>query len=337
MSQQQASKLAIGDWTVEPSLNRLSQREKHISIEPRLMDLLCYLSLYPGQIVSRKQLIDNIWMSVVGEGAVNRAIAELRNALGDDRRSPQYIETVPKRGYRLIATVEYLEESQPIISAKKLAHPGMKIALVSAFVILAAIIGTLLLRPGENTEIVWLKEKQLKIDSAQVSELSNETSPLYSPNGQMMASLVNEFDKDISEVLVRNLKSGSSFRLTDLSSRIHSLSWSPDSQEMAFINIQDRQCHLLIYSVAEKRLSDNGTNKLSCGIDSYGYISWGKSKNVLYYSTRQSASEPYVIYQWDRATGAKTQLTNPSLDQNWDYQVHGDFKGSGDLRFRSFT
>lgn len=70
------------------------------------MDVLCALMEEPGAVLSRDDLLDKVWRrSHGGEERLTRAISQLRKALADDSRSPRYIETVPKRGYRLVGSV----------------------------------------------------------------------------------------------------------------------------------------------------------------------------------------------------------------------------------------
>lgn len=72
-----------------------------------LMDLLVLLAENAGQVVSKDQILDQLWQGqLVGESALTRNIAVLRGLLGDSTRQPRYIETITKRGYRLIAPVQ---------------------------------------------------------------------------------------------------------------------------------------------------------------------------------------------------------------------------------------
>jgi DNA-binding winged helix-turn-helix (wHTH) protein/TolB-like protein/cytochrome c-type biogenesis protein CcmH/NrfG len=98
--------LKMGDWTVEPDLNQLSRPGKAVKIEPKAMSLLLHLANRPGEVVSREALLAEIWPSaVVGDDSLTQAINKLRKALGDDPDKPTYIQTVTKRGYRLVAAV----------------------------------------------------------------------------------------------------------------------------------------------------------------------------------------------------------------------------------------
>src|SRR5262245_20308582 len=70
------------------------------------MDLLVFLANTAGRVVPKDELIDAVWDGrFIADTTLTRAVADLRRALGDDQRSPRYIETIPKRGYRLVAAV----------------------------------------------------------------------------------------------------------------------------------------------------------------------------------------------------------------------------------------
>jgi hypothetical protein len=70
------------------------------------MDLLVFLAGSTGRVVSKDELIDAVWEGrSIADTTLTRAIADLRRALGDDQRNPHFIETIPKRGYRLVASI----------------------------------------------------------------------------------------------------------------------------------------------------------------------------------------------------------------------------------------
>ncbi len=75
------------------------------------MQLLCYLAKNNHQVVSRNELLDNVWQGqVVSDDVLNVAISSLRKLLGDSPKEPRYIKTVPRLGYQLIAPLEWLNE-----------------------------------------------------------------------------------------------------------------------------------------------------------------------------------------------------------------------------------
>jgi TolB-like protein/DNA-binding winged helix-turn-helix (wHTH) protein/Tfp pilus assembly protein PilF len=99
-------RLQVGDWAVEPALNRLSAAGKTVKLEPKAMAVLVYLANRPGQVVSREALLSAVWSGVVvGDDSLTQVVIKLRKALGDAPEVPAYIQTISKGGYRLVAPV----------------------------------------------------------------------------------------------------------------------------------------------------------------------------------------------------------------------------------------
>jgi len=96
----------LNDWRVEVSANRLRRGPQDIKIESKVMEVLVYLAGRSGELVTREELERDVWAGrIVGYESLTSTINKLRKALSDDSRNPQYIETVSKKGYRLIANV----------------------------------------------------------------------------------------------------------------------------------------------------------------------------------------------------------------------------------------
>ena len=97
----------IADWLVEPTINRLSRNGNSVRLEPKTMDVLMYLAERPGKLVTRRELEEAVWADmIVSYDALTGAIQKLRKAFNDDPRHPSVIETLPKKGYRLVAPVQ---------------------------------------------------------------------------------------------------------------------------------------------------------------------------------------------------------------------------------------
>lgn len=98
--------LLVGDWTVHEKFDRLTRANEDLHITPRAMDVLLHLAKHQGKLVTKEELLDTFWRgSVSSDNAVHKTMAELRRVFGDSSKDPQYIQTYPKRGYRLIAEV----------------------------------------------------------------------------------------------------------------------------------------------------------------------------------------------------------------------------------------
>lgn len=97
----------LGEWSVRQAEGVLCSADRSVRLEPRVMDVLACLTSEPGRVVTKEELLIAVWGGAyVEEGALSQAIHSLRKALRDDARQPRYIQTIPKRGYRLLASVE---------------------------------------------------------------------------------------------------------------------------------------------------------------------------------------------------------------------------------------
>jgi transcriptional activator of cad operon len=98
--------LRIGAWRVDPVSGELSRDGETVRLEVRTLRLLVYLAEHAGDIVSIDDLLKHVWSDViVTPASVYQAVASLRRVLGDDAKEPTYIATVPRLGYRTVATV----------------------------------------------------------------------------------------------------------------------------------------------------------------------------------------------------------------------------------------
>jgi len=96
----------VGDWHVLPGLGQIRRGDRTVTLEPRTMRLLLYFAGRAGEVLSIERLLDEVWPRVlVTPDSVYQAIATLRRALADTPRAPTYIQTLARRGYRLLAPV----------------------------------------------------------------------------------------------------------------------------------------------------------------------------------------------------------------------------------------
>ncbi|MFS8372658.1 winged helix-turn-helix domain-containing protein [Xanthomonas campestris] len=101
----------LGPLLVEPERLTLIGDGENITLEPRMMEVLVALAERAGEVISAEQLLIDVWHgSFYGDNPVHKTIAQLRRKLGDDSRQPRFIETIRKRGYRLLPKVIFPED-----------------------------------------------------------------------------------------------------------------------------------------------------------------------------------------------------------------------------------
>jgi TolB-like protein/DNA-binding winged helix-turn-helix (wHTH) protein len=116
--------LRIGEWRVDPASGEISRGSESARVEARTMRLLMCLASRAGETVSIDDLLNEVWEGVnVSPDSVYQAITSLRRVLGDDPRRPAYIATVPRLGYRLLATVSPWDQtSEEPVAAQSAPH-----------------------------------------------------------------------------------------------------------------------------------------------------------------------------------------------------------------------
>lgn len=158
----------LGDWLVQPALCRLSSDGRTVQVRAKVMDLLAYLAAHPGEVVSKDRLLDDVWGSrAVSESALTRTVTELRQALGDNADQPRLLETIPKRGYRLIGSVAPVDPALDTALAQTPRAPiGRRAMLIVGAVIVALLIGgATWLRRGGNPSPSFVRVAVLPFDN----------------------------------------------------------------------------------------------------------------------------------------------------------------------------
>lgn len=268
------SAFRIEQCLIVPELNRIERDGEVHQIEPRVMNVLVCLASRPGEVLSRETLFDLVWTdSVVCEEALTRTISELRRVLRDDTRTPRVIETIRKRGYRLIAPVTPIapaaepappsngavaaadsDTASPPQTTAQATRGGSRRAwrigtwaLAATAAILLGFWGVrMIARPTSSP-------RALPDPVPLTSSPGLELFPALSPNGAMVAFAWNgEGSSDASalDLYVMKVPDGSPARLTSLPGRECFPSWSPDGAEIAFSRDADDGSEICTIPVA---------------------------------------------------------------------------------------
>jgi transcriptional activator of cad operon len=126
MERPTTTKLRIGDWCANPASSEVSRNGETSRVEVRTMRLLLCLAEHAGEVVSIDDLLNQVWPDVVvAPDSVYQAVTSLRRLLGDDPKQPTYIATVPRLGYRMVATVSpWADQSIAQTGAETRARTG---------------------------------------------------------------------------------------------------------------------------------------------------------------------------------------------------------------------
>ncbi len=291
--------ILIGPHRIRPALNRIDGPQGTVRLEPRIMDVLVLLAQRAGEVVSRDELHSEIWAgTIVSEDVINRSISELRKALGDSHRNPVYIQTIPKRGYRLVAPV-----GAPRVHAKKTPRMAWIVPVI-ALVALSWWLGT------------WSAESTAIPDAYTTRPLTSEPGlenwPVLSPDGHRVAWAHRPDSSLVSHIYVRLVQDEAVHILTGGPAWDTRPWWSPDGTHIYFVRFRSGGCSVMripsLGGFAEAQADCTGTV--------YPDISLGVDGETMLMNWRSSPSSPFAIYALSAADSAHRQLTHPP-DRSW--------------------
>jgi transcriptional activator of cad operon len=202
---------------------QIIDRAKTTSVEPRSMDVLAFLAAHPRQVISQQALFDALWPDTLfSPGAIQRCIAQLRKAMGDDARSPIFISTHSKRGYCL----DVVPSSEQTTLTKGHIKKGSWL-----------VVGLLV--------VVWLyfNQQVIKQDTDKgtlTGKLTPITStsdydffPSYSSDGKTLAFIRQK--KGQGHIYLKDMETGKERQLTQDVNNYLSIVWSEDNRSILFI------------------------------------------------------------------------------------------------------
>jgi len=170
----------VGHWVVEPDLNTISGKGRTHHLEPKVMEVLVCLARHPpGELLPKEKLLHEVWpKTFVTDDALTRCIFELRRVFEDQAKEPRIIQTIPKRGYRLIAPVATIKEGEDQrpsetgqITAAKITKSKIAMLAFLAIALFFLLLGAVLV--GGVRERLMGKRTVLRIQSLAVLPLQN--------------------------------------------------------------------------------------------------------------------------------------------------------------------
>ncbi len=242
------AELRFGAFAIDPAAELLRRDGESVHLEPRAFQLLVYLLEHRDRLVTKQDLNEQVWAGAfVTDNAVDRAVARLRKALGDDVHQPRYIETVPTRGYRFVAEVESGEPAQAapapasIAPESATATPRRRPSRASAFVLVAMILLAVLvvaLRSRDDAVApATTSTDPGRVTARQLtSSAAFEFGPSFSPDGASLAYTSNQ--SGATSIWIRSLAPGGRDRQLTETAGARIAAWSPDGRFIAYDTYQ---------------------------------------------------------------------------------------------------
>ncbi len=276
----------ISDWRVDVLARTLIKAETSHQVSAKVMAVLVHLARHHDRLVTRQELIDEVWdgNTFVGEKSLNNAIWRLRQVLGDHSDEPVYIKTTSKAGYQLVPVPNIIAPDEPgtekpAASLNRLFRPAIIGLLASGVAVLL---------------IAALKKESPSLPTGDTAAKKltrlpgRELDPAPSPDGSKFAFQYLDVGGH-SSIYIQSLESPEqpAVRVTQGDSYYNSPAWAPDSRHLAFlISSQTEDCEILLQDMESGDPIAIGT----CSHIGYSTLSWSPDGKWLVYK----GSEPGV-------------------------------------------
>lgn len=330
---------------VELSLNNDGRIER---LPPKAFDLLLLLVRNGNRMVGREELIEQLWPGTfVEENRLSDNISILRKFLGDNARNPEFIETVPKHGYRFLTDVRvvtdevvaFVEETRAHIvieeSDEQTKQPRNLIAtnshvvnwrtpvLVGSLLVVLVITGIFWMRRSSSHET---KVPLLLKTSQFTSETTQEFDPAISPDGKLIA--FSRHDGQQEQIYVKQVGAGEALQLTYTArARNGASTWSPDGLLIAYIHFPNLGLEpQAIFTVPalggpSRKVFSNKDFAFGPGLD------WSPDGKHLAFSARSKPQEAQAVYLLNLASQETRRITSPThlsdVDNRMEFSPDG--------------
>jgi Tol biopolymer transport system component/DNA-binding winged helix-turn-helix (wHTH) protein len=337
----------FGAFEADLASGELRKHGLRIRLQEQPFQVLALLLDRAGEVVGRGELCRSLWPAdtyVDFEQGLGTAIKKLRVALNDDANAPRYIETLPKRGYRLIVPVELLASSPepvlqldsdpeviaelplesvpaelPTVEYWRASSSSYRPFLLGALFMLAAVfcgIGFETWRSSHAKQPAGVANGTAAVQPYTARPLTTlsggEYEPALSPDGKMLAFVWDEHGKQRFRVYTQTISTGEPKRLTTDDANEGSPVWSPDGRYVAFITYSEsvEESGIYVAPVA------GGARRKIASIAPRGtiyvrQIDWSPDGSTLAVADRQKSEDPYAIYLLSLNSGARRRLVEP--------------------------
>ena len=296
--------MMIGDWELDAGSAKLTnQQGEQRHLTPKTLQVLLVLLGSPGSTVSRIELLATVWGETYpSDYVVSRAIADLRQALGEEAKSSRYIETIPKIGYRLIAKTGEKKQTQ--------AAPAFNWLIPASAIVAAVVILMLILRTDQDVN-PW------PLPDPVTSQLGLEHQPRISSDGDWLLYSYLASDSKDWDIYRQSLSGGSPQALADTDAIEVGAALSPDADEFAFVHIESGKCHVVVQKLRQQAPQQlvKCTTKFPTSVD------WSPQGDVIAF-TASVQDDPLglrSLHLFDLATQSARPLTSGLPKTGTDY------------------
>jgi len=275
--------------------------------------------------------MDKVWSgTIVTENAISRTLVKVRKALDDDPKQPQFIITVPKKGYRMVAEFIATDNAPQKTSIEnttgstidpknlinnstsfenntnKVARPkNNKVIQATAILLLIGIILSLW---------HWYTDNTVRIATKQIKALTRETAvelhPSVSPDLSKIAYTQKQQGKG-SYINIEDLKTHAKQSISHPRAELSKPVWSPTTNKLAFLYQHNHVCNIFWANLSDIKNKDSWKKISECGADSSPQFVFSADGQYFYFNDRQSNTNGYQVFRVNLSTLQKDIINQP--------------------------
>jgi Tol biopolymer transport system component/DNA-binding winged helix-turn-helix (wHTH) protein len=320
--------IRFGVFEVNLSAREIRRRGVKVRLQDQPFQVLAMLLERPGDLITREELRDRIWPAgifVDYEKSISKAVNKIREALGDSSQHPRFIETLPRRGYRFLGSVETSQTAKPItVSLSQSPAESSSVARLSdrqqpVWGVLAALALTITVSIGVSISSKWLLRgpgPSAQIAVPLTTYPGRQSFPSFSPDGSQVVFVWERPEQDNADIYVKLIGTENLLRITNDPAWNYAPAWSPDGRYIAFLRDLplERAAVLLVPSIGgppERKLTETAAvHDGKVGGASPG-LSWSPDGKWLAIKDRQPGERQDSVCLLSIETGEKHRLTRP--------------------------
>ncbi len=323
----------VGDWFVFTDFSYIEHQDgRREELEWMALEVLRYLASRQGQLVSVDELMDKVWTGkIVTEGTVRRIISLLRKAFGDDAKTPAYIQSIPKRGYVLIAPVQSTQDmpagllsfpqkghapattiatATPVISPKNRFRPSSRFVLVLSTLLFALVLAG----------ILWQQQSESLAVEPLLTLKGQERDPFLDLPQQHLLFSHKRLQRERWHLFVQNLQNQQIRQLTSGDSDNVMPLLSPDRSKLAYLQSANQKIRLMLAGYQPEQGLANSEIAFESPY-SISHISWNRSGSGLFMAATMEQGGTSAIWFMPLNTRQPKQITLPPASTMGDVQL----------------